>query len=112
MILQELLNVLDKDTEIGILDMDKAITHTDKKSKSKEPFSIYPSRNKYHKVKNLTFKQLQNILSKEVMAVYTYENGLFIRVYDKKTADKKAEARYKSQIYASTLNTVKEKEKA
>ena len=112
MILQELLNVLDKDTEIGIFDMDKAIAQTDKNSKSKEPFSNYPTRNKYHKVKNLTFKQLQNILSKEVLAVRTYENGLFIRIYDKKMADKKAEARYKSQIYASTLNTKKEKEKA
>lgn len=73
MTLLDLLQKLSPDTLVGIWNID------DKREKC-------PTPQTYQKVKNIPWSKIQNIVKYEVLVICVNEknNGLFIRVYDKK----------------------------
>lgn len=76
--LEDFLKTLEKETEVGLYDLNG------KKGK----FSEFPMRNKYRKVKNLTFYELKDLLHKEVYAINLSDNnGVLVRLQEPKKGE-------------------------
>ena len=85
MTLQELLNSLSGDTEVGIWD----IRYPNNRHPRK--YGKQPTRQTYCKVKNLRYGDIYELLRLDVMGVCIYKDGLLIRVYDEAKTKKSLE---------------------
>lgn len=77
MTLHELLNTCNRQTRVGIYNMD---TPFDKSYKSRQRYEILPTPQTYSKIANIPYGRIRHFLDYDVVGIAHNETGLYIQI--------------------------------